>query len=117
MTWLQSVSTCYYVAAIKIALPLIYTYKLQCWADTVTMGQVEMAMDGSDDEAGQGEALDEAIPTPQELTRNMHAVQAAVEAVEEAEARGLLQPWTQTPRPGCTSASCLDCEYMTTKCL
>lgn len=60
-----------------------------------------MGMDGnSDDEGGQGEPASEPIPTPQELTRDLHAVQAAVEAVEEAEARGLMQPWTQTPRPG-----------------
>ena len=55
-------------------------------------------------EAGSDDELDDstrgALPTPQELTRDLHAVQAAVEAVEEAEKQGLLQPWTQTPQPG-----------------
>lgn len=57
---------------------------------------------GSDDDE-RGEPEDparERIPTPQELAHDMNAVQEAVEAVEEAEARGLLQPWTRTPRPG-----------------
>lgn len=64
--------------------------------------QVEMggSEGGSEDEGPMGEPSREALPTPQELSRDMHAVQAAVEAAEEAEAQGLMQPWTQTPRPG-----------------
>ncbi|KAK9793715.1 hypothetical protein WJX73_006410 [Symbiochloris irregularis] len=63
--------------------------------------QVEMGSEGgSEDEGGMGEPSREALPTPQELFRDMHAVQVAVEAAEEAEAQGLMQPWTQTPRPG-----------------
>ena len=42
----------------------------------------------------------EDMPTPQELSQELHAVEEAVAAVERAERDQLVQPWTHTPMPG-----------------
>ena len=42
----------------------------------------------------------EDMPTPQELSNELHAVEEAVAAVERDERDQLLQPWTHTPLPG-----------------
>ena len=45
----------------------------------------------------------ENMPTPQELSNELHAVEEAVAAVERDERDQLLQPWTHTPLPGTRS--------------
>ena len=55
---------------------------------------------GEDDlrEGDEGELGE--LPTPQELSADMAAIEEAVAAIEEDERNQLLQPWTHTPMPG-----------------
>ena len=48
----------------------------------------------------------EDMPTPQELSKDLHAVEEAVAAIEQDERNQLLQPWTHTPMPGRATACC-----------
>ena len=55
---------------------------------------------GDDDLHDPDEGELEQLPTPQELSADLHAIEEAVAAIEEDERNQLLQPWTHTPLPG-----------------
>ena len=55
---------------------------------------------GADELRDGDEGALEQLPTPQELSADLHAIEEAVAAIEADERAQLLQPWTHTPLPG-----------------